>query len=128
MQKKKILRASSSMKKNKILLVAPYGMTLRQVVLNEDLWKYLSDNFEIHVKTFVQIKDYRNIGVNELIYPKKNLLYKFVSLFYGVKKNLNIFDFLIENEEILLPCSCNTINESRSAFAVIVGECDVKNI
>ena len=60
--------------KKKILVIAPYGMTLRQVVLNKELWSYLCDKYEVHVKTSVNIQKHDEIGIHEIIIPQRNII------------------------------------------------------
>lgn len=76
-------------KKNrrKILVVIPYGMCFRNVVLNNTLWSYLTGNFIIDIATplIINQRDKRIIRVNR-IYNYNNKKYK---LFYKILISLN---------------------------------------
>lgn len=83
--------------KKKILIVAPYGMTLRQVVLNKKLWRHLCNKYEVHIKTAVSIKQYKELGIEKIIIPKKNIISSFLERIHHLSKVSKIVNFLIEN-------------------------------
>jgi hypothetical protein len=83
--------------KNKILVIAPYGMTLRQIVLNKVFWEYLCDKYEVHVKTSVEIKNYNDLGIDKIILPKKGIFISLLVRLHTISKSSKILDFLIEN-------------------------------
>lgn len=53
-------------KKDCILVVLPYGMCFRQVVLNENLWGYLRKNYEIDLLTPLKLKNKDVVGVRNI--------------------------------------------------------------
>ena len=86
----------------KILIIAPYGMTLRQIILNDIFWKYLNDNFEIHIKSPVEIDNYSNLGISKLFkFKPVNILekvgIKICSYFFLKIKNYTDVEFFIKN-------------------------------
>lgn len=83
--------------KNKILVIAPYGMTLRQIVLNKVFWEYLCNKYEVHIKTSVEIENYNELGINKIIFPERNILISLLSRLHNISKTSKILDFLIEN-------------------------------
>jgi len=83
--------------KKKILVIAPYGMTLRQVVLNKELWSYLCDKYEVHVKTTVNIQKHDEIGIHEIIIPQRNIINSVLIGLHTINKMSKILDFLVEN-------------------------------
>ena len=56
----------------------PYGMCLRQIILNKHLWKYLSENFEIDVITPIEIDSAILDPVNVIDLNKSNTLSLFL--------------------------------------------------
>jgi len=54
------------MKKDKILIVLPYGMCLRQIILNQTLWDYLVKNYQIDVMTPLKLSN-DIVGINKII-------------------------------------------------------------
>lgn len=55
-------------KRDKVLLVLPYGMCFRNIVFNEDLWGYLECNYEVDLLTPLTISDEnkRRLGINNI--------------------------------------------------------------
>ena len=51
----------------KILIVAPFGMTLRQIIINDTFWKYLKNNFEVHIETTVEVPNYTDLGITKCL-------------------------------------------------------------
>jgi hypothetical protein len=45
------------MNKAKLLIVLPYGMCIRQIVLNHTLWNYLTQTYQVDVMTSLEISD-----------------------------------------------------------------------
>ena len=54
------------MNKNKILIILPYGMCLRQIVLNQTLWDYLVKNYKVDVMTSLELSN-DIVGINKII-------------------------------------------------------------
>lgn len=54
------------MTKDKLLIVLPYGMCLRQIVLNETLWNYLINNYQVDVMSSLEISEEVQ-GINKVI-------------------------------------------------------------
>lgn len=90
------------MKKEKILVLMPYGMCLRQIILNECLWSYLTENYDIEIispiKIDLEILDsnkIRNLNNNKFIkrfmrsLSSKSMIYYRASL---------MTDFFLEND------------------------------
>ena len=62
------------MKKEKILVLMPYGMCLRQIILNERLWSYLTENYDVEIISPIKIDSeildsnkIRNLNNNKFI-------------------------------------------------------------
>lgn len=45
------------MNKDRLLIVLPYGMCLRQIVLNHTLWNYLTQTYQVDVMTSLELSD-----------------------------------------------------------------------
>lgn len=83
--------------KKKILIVAPYGMTLRQIVLNKKLWEYLTNKYKVHIKTSISIEKYTELGIDKIITPEKNIIFSCLERIHQLSKESKIVNFLIEN-------------------------------
>jgi hypothetical protein len=86
----------------KILIIAPFGMTLRQIILNDKFWKYLNDNFEIHIKSPVEIDNYSDLGISKTFnFKPVNILekvgLKICSYFFHNIKNYTDVEFFVKN-------------------------------
>ena len=86
----------------KILIVAPFGMTLRQIIINDTFWKYLKNNFEVHIETTVEVPNYTDLGITKIFsYRPKNILVriglKICNYFFFIFKNYGDIEFLIKN-------------------------------
>lgn len=55
-------------KRDKILVVLPYGMCFRNIVFNEDLWGYLKSNYNIDLLSSLKIDDESKskLGINNI--------------------------------------------------------------
>tara|TARA_Y200000002_G_C22686359_1_gene666146 strand:- start:972 stop:2378 length:1407 start_codon:yes stop_codon:yes gene_type:complete len=77
------------MQKEKILIVLPYGMCVRQIILNQDLWNYLIGSYQVDIMTPSKISNDIK-GINEIIDPMpKNFLLK---IFYKISRK-SLFSF-----------------------------------
>jgi len=90
------------MEKKKILIIAPYGMTLRQLILNNTFWGYLVMNYEIHMKTPIEISNALELGIGRVIQTRSSGLIKKIlaRLFFhllALFKNYSLVDFYISN-------------------------------
>ena len=86
----------------KILIVAPFGMTLRQIILNDTFWKYLKDNFEIHIESPIEIENYSDLGISKMFnYKPRNILEKLAlkicNYFFQSIKNYTDVEFFVKN-------------------------------
>lgn len=86
----------------KILIIAPFGMTLRQIILNDKFWKYLNNNFEIHIESPIKINNYTDLGISKMfsfkpvnIFEKIGL--KICSYFFHNIKNYTDVEFFVKN-------------------------------
>ena len=67
------------MKREKMLLLLPYGMCARQILLNKELWHYLSNNYDIDLMS--PIKFTENVGVQNIFDNNPtNLFQKFIKV------------------------------------------------
>lgn len=94
----------SIQKKEKILVVVPYGMCFRNVVLNNHLWNYLKANFSIDIFTPLVIKeqDKKRIAVRKVYnYEKYKLFSKYLinlnRKIHGIRKYMDLSDFFLKN-------------------------------
>lgn len=62
-------------KKERVLVVLPYGMCFRNFIFNESLWGYLTDNYVIDVLTAMRVKDKEKLHIDKILNPlPRNLL------------------------------------------------------
>jgi hypothetical protein len=57
--------------KRRVLAVVPYGMALRNLVLNEALWSYLTGTYEVDLATPFEIPDASQLGVANVLHDPR---------------------------------------------------------
>lgn len=55
--------------RERLLVVIPFGMALRNIVLNDDLWGYLRGRFDIDLVSPVAIDDAAALGISRVLPP-----------------------------------------------------------
>ena len=61
-------------RKPAVLVVLPYGMCFRNIVMNEGLWQYLIGKYEVDVQTPLHIKDAAALGIRHVFHPPQGPL------------------------------------------------------
>jgi hypothetical protein len=91
------------MKNNKILLVLPFGMCIRQILFNKVLWKYFINTYKVDILTPIKIVDSNLIGLRNVSLldsdSKLTKLYKIISYKSVFLWRLSgMVDFFLEND------------------------------
>ncbi len=89
--------------KDSILVVLPYGMCFRNIVLNDTFWGYLRNNYNIDLLTPLDIKSRETYGVRDIFsyVPKgmlKNLIHRLNHRLVYWWKFLDLAHFLLARD------------------------------
>ena len=75
----------------KLLIVAPYGVGLRDVLFNVDLSDYIRENYSVDVITPLSFKDPSEMGIQNVYWHKNStLIERLLCMFYhfcGLKED-----------------------------------------